>query len=104
MSGGRGSIWKRMRRSKRERRIMTIAECGLRLREPSGSERLRISEFGLKMKSWMAQRMIIKRMPSSMREKAQSSTEPKAMGVKISRRMRINLMNKLTMVIESLGH
>jgi hypothetical protein len=32
------------------------------------------------------------RMPSSIREKAQGSMEPKAMGVKIKRRIRVNLI------------
>jgi hypothetical protein len=38
------------------------------------------------------QRMMIKRMPSSMMEKAQSSMEPKAIGVKRIRKMRMDLM------------
>jgi hypothetical protein len=37
-------------------------------------------------------RIMIKRMPSSIREKAQSSLEPKAMGVKMMSATRINLM------------
>ena len=41
---------------------------------------------------WMAQRTIIKRMPSSISEKAHSSTEPKAMGVKIRRIIKISFM------------
>ena len=62
-------------------------------------------EFGVRnIKDWMAQRMMIKRMPSSINEKAQSSTEPKAMGVKMRRRIKINLMNKFNLVIESLSH
>jgi hypothetical protein len=44
------------------------------------------------MKDWMAQRTIIKRMPSSTSEKAHSSTEPKAMGVKIRRIIKISFM------------
>jgi hypothetical protein len=44
------------------------------------------------MKDWMAQRTIIKRMPSSTSEKAHSSTEPKAMGVKIIRPIRMKLI------------
>jgi hypothetical protein len=40
----------------------------------------------------MAQRIITKRMPSSINEKAHTSTEPKGMGVKISKKMRINFM------------
>jgi len=43
--------------------------------------------------------MMIKRMPSSINEKAQSSTEPKAMGVKMRRRMRISFIRKLNIVI-----
>jgi hypothetical protein len=48
----------------------------------------------------MAQSMMIKRMPSSIMEKAQSSTEPKAMGVKMRRKMRMDLMKKLNIVIK----
>jgi hypothetical protein len=40
----------------------------------------------------MAHRIIISRMLSSIEEKAQSSIEPKAMGVKISKKMRINVI------------
>jgi len=40
----------------------------------------------------MAQRITISRIPSSITEKAHSSTEPKAMGVKMMRRMRMDLM------------
>jgi len=47
----------------------------------------------------MAQRIIISRMPSSIMEKAQSSTEPKAMGVKMMRKMRMSLMKKLIIFI-----
>jgi hypothetical protein len=35
---------------------------------------------------------MIKRMPNSIRENAQMSIEPKAMGVKMKRRMRMNLI------------
>jgi hypothetical protein len=50
-------------------------------------------EFGVRaIKDWMAQRMMINRMPSSIREKAQSSTEPKAMGVKMIKRIKITLI------------
>ena len=50
------------------------------------------SEFG-EIADWMAQRTIIKRMPSSTDERAHSSTEPKAMGVKINRTIRIIFMS-----------
>jgi hypothetical protein len=40
----------------------------------------------------MAQRMMIRRIPSSINEKAQSSTEPKMMGVNINKPMRRSLM------------
>jgi hypothetical protein len=40
----------------------------------------------------MLQRMMINKMPSSIMEKAQSSIEPKAMGVKMRRKMRMDLM------------
>jgi hypothetical protein len=36
--------------------------------------------------------MMINKMPSSIMEKAQSSMEPKAMGVKIMKMMRMDLM------------
>jgi hypothetical protein len=39
--------------------------------------------------------MMINKMPSSMTENAQSSTEPKAVGVKMMRRMRTSLMTEL---------
>jgi len=41
---------------------------------------------------WRAQRTIMRRMPSSIDEKAQSSIEPKIMGVNISKRIRIILV------------
>jgi hypothetical protein len=40
----------------------------------------------------MAQRIVIKRMPNSMREKAQKSIAPKATGVKMNRRIRVSLI------------
>jgi hypothetical protein len=86
--GGRGRSWKRTRRRKRDRRTIGIADCGLR---PSfapatpGLRRVKIAEC-------TDQRIMIKRIPSSIIEKAQSSMEPKAMGVKIIRRMRIYLI------------
>ncbi len=42
-----------------------------------------------------AQTMMINKMPSSIIEKAQSSMEPKAMGVKMMRKIRISLMREL---------
>jgi len=39
-------------------------------------------------------RMMMRRMPSSIREKAQSTCEPKAMGVNTSRRIKVHLMRK----------
>jgi hypothetical protein len=41
---------------------------------------------------WIAKRIMIKRMPSSIREKAQISTEPKARGVKMIKEIRMNLI------------
>jgi len=41
---------------------------------------------------WILQRIIINRIPSSINEKAQSSIEPKVMGVKISKKIRINFV------------
>ncbi len=42
----------------------------------------------------------MRRMPSSINEKAQSSIEPKIMGVKISNKMRIYFMN-LSIIAQS---
>jgi hypothetical protein len=47
----------------------------------------------------MAQRIIIDRIPSSIMEKAQSSIEPKAIGVKMMRRMRMSLIEELIIFI-----
>jgi hypothetical protein len=71
-----------MRQRKRERRTAGRAEG-----------RGRVSEGGVENADWRAHRMTIKRMPNSMIEKAQSSTDPKATGVKISKRMRMSLIN-----------
>ena len=48
----------------------------------------------------MDQRTMSRRMPSSIMEKAQSSIEPKAMGVKIRIRMSINLIVWLSMLFQ----
>ena len=48
----------------------------------------------------MDHRMMSRRIPISIMEKAQSSIEPKAMGVKIRIRMRINLIVWLSMVFQ----
>jgi hypothetical protein len=49
-------------------------------------------ECELRTRFWIAHRMIIKRMPSSIKEKAQKSIDPKATGVKIIRKMRVYLL------------
>ena len=48
----------------------------------------------------IAKRMITNRMPTSMREEAQSSIEPKAMGVKISRAIRTTSMTWFNIVLD----
>jgi hypothetical protein len=48
----------------------------------------------------IAQRTIMRRMPSSINEKAQSSIEPKIMGVKISKKIRIYFMT-LSIIAQS---
>jgi hypothetical protein len=48
----------------------------------------------------MAQRIIIRRMASSITEKAQRSAPPKAMGVKTKRKMSINFIKPLNIVIK----
>jgi hypothetical protein len=41
-----------------------------------------------------------KRIPSSMTEKAQSSMEPKAMGVKMMRKMRMSVISVLSIIVK----
>jgi len=45
--------------------------------------------------------MMINKMPSSINEKAQSSTDPKAIGVKMIKRMRMSLMKRLSIAQSS---
>jgi flagellar biosynthesis protein FlhB len=88
---GRGSIWERTRRRKRERRKIGKVKFGVR-----SSELRDFSEtVGRTIILWMAQRMRINRIPSSIKENAQSSTEPKAMGVKTMREIMMNLIREL---------
>jgi hypothetical protein len=47
---------------------------------------------------------MIRKIPSSIREKAQISMEPKAMGVKMRRRIRRIWISLSNIVIGSLGH
>ncbi len=104
---GRGRSCKRMMRRKRERRTRGTANFSpVKFAPHSTGQELRPSfapaTLGLRRvenADWMAQRMRIKRMPSSMEEKAQSSIEPKAMGVKIMRRMRMDLMTMSIIMI-----
>jgi hypothetical protein len=48
----------------------------------------------------MAQRIMIDRIASSMTEKAQSSMEPKAMGVKMMRKMRMSVISVLSIIVK----
>jgi hypothetical protein len=75
-----------------------IVDCGCACLPRAGIAdfKFRIPNSEFPNKFWMAQRMIMNRMPSSIRENAQSSIEPKAMGVKIRRRIRVNLMALLS--------
>jgi len=82
MPDGSGSIWKRMRRRKRERMTVGSLEFGVR-GDKSGVR---------SNNDWQAQRTRISRIPSSIRENAQSSTEPKATGVKMIKRIKITLI------------
>jgi len=45
----------------------------------------------------------MKRMPNSIREKAQISIEPKAIGVKMKSKMRVYLINWLSIVLDRTG-
>jgi len=76
-----------MRRRKRERKIKQNLEFGVR-----SSEFKFTANCLSQIVDWMAQRIIIKRMPNSMREKAHSSIEPKAMGVDMIRKIRMKLI------------
>jgi hypothetical protein len=94
--GGRGNNWKRMRR--RKSTINTSVEFGVRSSEfekVDASKR----EWGdlTRIIFWIDQRATIKRMPSSMMEKAQISKEPKATGVKMMSSIRIDLIRILIM-------
>jgi hypothetical protein len=51
----------------------------------------------------MTPRMMIRRIPSSIKEKDQSSIEPKAIGVNIERKMRMNLIIWLSIVVKSMS-
>jgi hypothetical protein len=48
----------------------------------------------------MAQRIMMNKMPSSMTEKAQSSMEPKAMGVKMIRKTSRSVMRVLSIIVK----
>jgi hypothetical protein len=60
-----------------------------KLRTPAGNG-LKPFPTELRAKFWVAQRTMTRRMPSSIREKAQSSIDPKATGVKMKRIIRIS--------------
>jgi hypothetical protein len=48
----------------------------------------------------MDQRMMRRRMPNSIKEKAQISIDPNAMGVKMKSRMRINFIILLSIIFQ----
>jgi hypothetical protein len=83
-----------MKARKRQRRIKRILDCELRIAN-CGRGRfdcgLRIADGGEKSLPIVA-RMITNRMPSSINEKAQISIEPKAIGVKMKREIRMSFM------------
>jgi hypothetical protein len=88
-----------MRRRKKKRKIKQSLEFGVR-----SSEFKFIADCLFPIMDWIAQRTIIKRIPSSITERAQSSIEPKIMGVKISKKMRISLIKKISIVIGLLSY
>jgi hypothetical protein len=93
---GRGRSWKRFRRRKIDRKTVNVLMCG-------SVDELKCEWVDLTpIIFWMDQRTIISKIPSSMMEKAQSSTEPKAMGVKIIKRMRMDLMRELIIAQSSM--
>jgi hypothetical protein len=89
---GRGSIWKRTSRRKRPRKIAG----NVHFLPNMGSSRLSTPE-GPRNAHCSVPRIMIRKIPSSIREKAQISMEPKAMGVKMRRRIIINLTIKSIM-------
>jgi hypothetical protein len=87
-----------MRRRKRESKTIGIRDCA----SLSGRQGLWIVELkdfseaaGRTITLWQAQRIMINKIASSMIEKAQGSMEPKAVGVKIRRKMMRSLMRVL---------
>jgi hypothetical protein len=48
----------------------------------------------------MAQRMMRRRMPNSIKEKAQISIDPNAMGVKIKSRISMNFIVLLSIILQ----
>jgi len=48
----------------------------------------------------MVQRMMRRRMPNSIREKAQISIDPNAMGVKMKSRMSMNFIVLLSIILQ----
>jgi hypothetical protein len=117
---GRGRSWKRTRRRKNIRMadgspVKFAPHCtgqGLRMADWWNKDKLFLADGWwlvadseikdvLDLMESIAQRMKISRMPSSMMENAQSSMEPKAMGVKIIRKMRMSLMNKFNIAQSS---
>jgi len=84
-----------MRRRKRERRTIGIADCRLWIGELKDLSEARSRTIPV----WTAHRIMTKRIPRSMTEKAQSSMEPKAMGVKMIRKMRMSVIEELIIFI-----
>ena len=93
---GRGNIWQRTKRRKKPRKIAGITAC--QLGTASGSEQAEV----FCVKGWIVPRRMMERIPSSIKEKAQISMDPKAMGVKIRRRTRRICISLLNMVVRSL--
>jgi hypothetical protein len=87
---GRGIIWNKTRRRKRKRQrvIVFMRKCGVR----SG-------ELVVWVRLFIAPRRMIRRMLSSMSEKAHGSIDPKAIGVKIKSRVKMNLIPQSNMVM-----
>jgi len=52
----------------------------------------------LRTKFWIDQRAMRRRMPNSIKEKAQISIDPNAMGVKMRRKMRMSFIVLLSII------
>jgi hypothetical protein len=92
MAEGRERIWNKTRRRKRKRNTTTTFGALRALGSFTEDCLLPFAHGLLPIIDWMAHRIRMTRMPSSITEKAHSSTDPKKIGVKMNRKIRMRLM------------